>query len=79
MSIDPKREWDAEEQRLHRVVIAATVAALFGKPATIRSIKTVPGHGEGAWAREGRLAIQRSHGVTAPLIRYAADRGEGQV
>jgi hypothetical protein len=79
MSIDPNRERNAEEGRLDRVVIAAAVAALFGRPASIRSIKTVPGHGVGAWARAGRVDIQRSHGMTAPLIRHAADREEAHV
>jgi len=79
MNIDPVHGGDAEERRHDRVVIAATVAALFGVPAVIRRIRAVPGHGPDAWTREGRLAIQRSHGTAAPLFREARGRGEGKV
>ena len=78
MSIDPKRDPDAEERRLDRVVIAAAVAFLLGRPAAIRQIRAAPGHGADAWTREGRLTIQRAHGMPAPLIRLAPDRGEGK-
>jgi hypothetical protein len=78
MSIDPERDRQSEQQQ-DRVVIAAAIAALFGRPAAIRHITGVPGHGPEAWTREGRLAIQRSHGMPAPLIRRAPDRGEGNL
>ena len=79
MSIDPKSDGDAEQRREDRVVIAAAVAALFGRPAAIRHINTVPGHGPGAWTREGRLTTQQSHGMPASLIRLAPDRGKGKL
>ena len=60
-----------------RVVIAAAIAALFGRSAAIRRIQAVPGHGADAWVREGRLAIQRSHAMAAPLIGQSRARGEG--
>jgi hypothetical protein len=78
MSTEPMRDQDTEERRNDRVVIAAAVAALFGGSAAIRSVKSVPGHGANAWTREGRLAIQRSHSISAPLIRQARDRVEGK-
>jgi len=76
--IKPNADVDAEQRRQDRVVIAAAVAALFGSPAAIRRIRPVPGHGAGAWNREGRLAVQRSHIMPAALIRQGRDRGEGK-
>jgi hypothetical protein len=58
---------DAEQKRRDRVVIAAAVAAVFGRRASIRAIRPVPGHAEGEWMREGRLAVQTSHRMPAPL------------
>ena len=79
MSIDPQHRADPGQERQDLVIIAAAVAALFGRPAAIRHIRAVPGHGPEAWTREGRLAVQRSHGMPAPLIRRAPDRGEGNL
>ena len=62
---------DTEQKRRDRVVIAAAVAALFGRRASIRAIRPVPGHAEGAWMREGRMAVQAAHRMPAPLIRPA--------
>lgn len=62
---------DTEQQRRDRVIIAAAVAALFGRGAAIRVIRSVPGHAEGAWMREGRLAVQAAHRTSAPLVRQA--------
>jgi len=70
---------DAEQRRRDRVVIAAAVAAVFGPSAAIRAVRTVPGHGHGAWMREGRLAVQESHRVTAPLVRLMAERETGEI
>ena len=78
ISIEPNGDVNAEERRHDRVVIAAAVAALFGSPTAIRRIRPVPGHGAGAWNREGRLAVQRSHVMPAALIRQGRDRGEGK-
>ena len=78
ISIEPNGDVNAEEQRHDRVVIAAAVAALFGSPTVIRRIRPVPGHGAGAWNREGRLAVQRSHVMPAALIRQGRDRAEGK-
>ncbi len=74
---DARRERPAEEWRRDRVIIAASVAALFGPRVAIRHIRAVPGNGTGAWLREGRLAIQTSHRMAAPLLRLAADRAPG--
>jgi hypothetical protein len=77
MNTDPMPGRDAEHWRRDRVIIAASVAALFGRRVAIRQIRAVPGNGAGAWLREGRLAIQTSHRMGAPLIRLAADRAPG--
>ena len=69
----------AEEWRRERVVIAAAVAVALGRPAAIRSIRAAPGHGAGAWTRQGRLAVQQSHRMPAELVRTAPDRGAGRV
>ncbi len=62
---------DTEQRRRDRVVIAAAVGAVFGRRAEIRAIRSVPGHVEGAWMREGRLAVQGAHRMPAPLVRLA--------
>jgi len=78
ISIEPKGDVDAEKRRQDRVVIAAAMAALFGSPTAIRRIRTAPGHGAGAWNREGRRAVQRSHVMPAALMGQGRDRGEGK-
>jgi hypothetical protein len=60
-----------DTERRDRVIIAAAVAALFGRGVAIRAIRSVPGHAEGAWMREGRLAVQAAHRMPAPLVRQA--------
>jgi hypothetical protein len=60
-----------DTERRDRVIIAAAVAALFGRSGAIRAIRSVPGHAEGAWMREGRLAVQAAHRMPAPLVRPA--------
>ena len=67
---------DAERTR-DRVIIAAAVAALFGRRAAVRQVRAVA-DGESEWMREGRVAIQTSHRMTAPLIRLAAERKGGR-
>ena len=62
---------DAEQKRQDRVVIAAAVAAVFGPRASIRGVRAVPGHAEGEWMREGRLAVQTAHRMPAPLVHMA--------
>jgi hypothetical protein len=78
MSLEPNRDRVLDEQRRDRVIIAAAVAALLGRPAVIRKIRPAPAHGAGAWSREGRLAVQRSHAMPAPLIGQGRARGEGR-
>lgn len=61
--------------RKHRVVIAAAVAAIFGKKAVIRQV------GESAetamWTRRGRSAVQGSHNFSG-LNRATRDHSEGR-
>lgn len=61
--------------RKHRVVIAAAVAAIFGKKALIRQIE------ESAeiamWTRRGRSAVQGSHNFNG-LNRATRDHSEGR-
>jgi len=68
---------DAERTR-DRVIIAAAVAALFGRRAAIRQVRAIADDSGSDWTREGRLAIQTSHRMTAPLIRLAAERKGGR-
>jgi len=68
-----------ETERRDRVVIAAAVAAIAGRPAAVRRVRAVPGHMDGSWLREGRLAIQQSHGTAAPLVRLLLDRESGEL
>lgn len=79
MSPDASEHPDTEQRRRDRVVIAAAVAALFGRSAAIRTIRAVPGRLEGAWMRAGRLALQAAHGMPAPLIRPSPGPGAGSV
>jgi hypothetical protein len=51
-----------EVPRKHRVVIAAAVAAIYGKHAFIRQIEV--SSGAAAWTRQGRSAVQASHDVS---------------
>ena len=79
MSMERTGDPNIEDRRHDRVIIVAAVAALFGAPAAIRRIRPVPGHGAGAWNREGRLTVQRSHVMPAPLMGQGRVRGEGRV
>jgi hypothetical protein len=79
MSPDISRDPELEQKRLDRVIIAAAVAAIFGRRATVRVISAAPSHREGAWIREGRIAIHASHSMAAPLIGSAPDRGSGKL
>jgi hypothetical protein len=76
MTTDFTSELQTTIERCDRVIIAASVAAIFGRPAAIRRIRAVPGHGTSAWTREGRLAIQECHQMAAPLVRLARPAGE---
>jgi len=67
MRSDSNSEPESAEFETHRVIIAAAVATLFGGVAEIREIHAVPEHAPGSWVRQGRTAIQTSHGV-APLV-----------
>jgi hypothetical protein len=77
MRIEAIPELDVEQRRRDRVIIAAAIAAIFGPRAAIRSIRTTPGHRDGAWVREGRLGIQSCHETAASLIGLPAGRGRG--
>lgn len=68
-----------EEEKQDRVVIAATVAALFGRGAAIRHIRAISGGSHGTWVRQGRLDIQSSHETAPPLIRPADRRPQGDL
>ncbi len=59
----------------HKVVIAATVAAVLGRRARITRVVEVTG---GTWARQGRAVIQTSHDLSAPLVRMVHDWGTGK-
>lgn len=65
--------FDAERRR-DRVIIAAAVAAMFGRRATVRQVRAIAGDRGSDWMREGRLAIQTSHRMNAPLIQLAVER-----
>lgn len=78
MTIEYTCEVDAEQQRKDRVVIAAAMAALFGQPGAISRMTAISGDADGAWVREGRSAIQTSHGTKAPLVRFAPERARGK-
>jgi methylmalonyl-CoA carboxyltransferase small subunit len=74
MTIEPLPVIEIEEQlRRDGLAVAAAAAAVCG-PEAIRSLRPVPGRGHGAWIREGRAAIQSSHGVAAPSIGPARER-----
>ncbi len=75
MKNDPTHPPDSAERRRDRVILAAAVAALAGRNGALRRIAQVPGHGEGAWAREGRLTVQASHHMPAALVRSAYGQG----
>ena len=79
MNRDANYELDAEQGRRDRVIIAAAIAALFGRTAVTRRIRVVPDESEGTWMREGRLAVQTSHRMAAPLARLTAGRRTGNV
>ena len=64
---------DSEWQR-HSVVIAAAVAAVAGQAAKVRQIHIVQAVQSAAWARQGRVAIQSSHGVFPFVGRFVPDR-----
>jgi hypothetical protein len=68
-------ETEQDQMERDRVVIAAAIAALSSQPALVRRIRSAPGHGRGAWTREGRLGIQTAHQMPAALIRMGPDRG----
>ncbi len=57
-----------------QVVIAAAVGALFGDRARVRCVRATFDATPGNWTRYGRVAIQTSHFVAAPLIRIEVDR-----
>ena len=50
---------------------AAAAAAVGGPPAVVETNGAAP---PSAWARRGRLAIQSSHSLSAPLARAALER-----
>lgn len=54
----------AEVPAIHRVIIAAAVAAALGQGARVLGIEPVPSD----WLRRGRGALQRSHNLR-PLAR----------
>jgi hypothetical protein len=63
----------------HRVLIAAAVAALCGPDA--RVLRAVPLQFEtGAWARSGRMAIHRSHGLPGSdgMARFGPKHNQGR-
>jgi hypothetical protein len=69
MNLETIREPELDVRKRDRVVIAAAVNAFFGRPVAIRRITALPPHRDGAWIREGRLAIQRSHRTSTTLGR----------
>ena len=79
MNDDENYDVTAEQRRCDRVIIAAAVAALFGRPAVIPRLRVLAGFSTGAWLREGRLAIQVSHRMPAAGVGMALDRRMGNL
>jgi methylmalonyl-CoA carboxyltransferase large subunit len=59
-TLESKRPAEEEVSEEIALVIAAAVAAYLGKRPRIRRIRMV---GSGAWAQQGRVSIQASHGI----------------
>lgn len=65
---ESEAELDARHTEQDRVVIAAALAGVIGKPVAVRRIRPASGRREGAWVRHGREEA-RSHRMPAPLGR----------
>lgn len=57
----------------HKVIIEAAVRAVLGPRARVVRIASVPQ--VSPWVRQGRLAIQTSHSLSARSVRYLPDPG----
>jgi biotin carboxyl carrier protein len=73
MSTEPLPAIDDEQLLRDEAAVAAAAAAVFGPAA--RNCRPAPGRGDGAWMREGRITIQSSHTVAAPVTRPSRERG----